>query len=187
MVTVIQWQKSVQKSQVGDSIKFTQYVKQVNDYDTSDENKMKMMEKEAFDRFQAYTYVVNSDQEDYGSLSMGLQIQFSVENEQYPKNYTDALNALSNHLFDPAIEKRKKKKNDWSKSDRNDKSSMQDKDDNNSCVLGATSFARFEGSCWCCGKRGHCSDKCQDRDKPKTAWAINKTGVMRIVPDGSWK
>ena len=118
---------------------------------------------------------------------MGLQIQFSVENEQYPKNYTDALNALSNHLFDPAIEKRKKKNNDWSKSDRNDKSSMQDKDDNNSCVLGATSFARFEGSCWCCGKRGHCSEQCQDRDKPKTASAINKTGVIWIVPDGSWK
>ena len=32
----------------------------------------------------------------------------------------------------------------------------------------------MEGKCYCCSKEGHRSPQCQDKDKPKAEWAINK-------------
>ena len=32
----------------------------------------------------------------------------------------------------------------------------------------------MEGKCYCCGKAGHKSPSCRDKDKPKAEWAINK-------------
>jgi hypothetical protein len=36
------------------------------------------------------------------------------------------------------------------------------------------SFVMLEGKCWCCGKAGHKSPTCRDKNKPKEEWAINK-------------
>ncbi|KAI2501792.1 Reverse transcriptase (RNA-dependent DNA polymerase) [Fragilaria crotonensis] len=36
------------------------------------------------------------------------------------------------------------------------------------------SFAQLEGKCYCCGKAGHKSPSCREKDKPKDKWAINK-------------
>ncbi len=32
-----------------------------------------------------------------------------------------------------------------------------------------------EGTCFCCGKKGHWSTKCPKKDKPKSQWAIYKS------------
>jgi hypothetical protein len=37
------------------------------------------------------------------------------------------------------------------------------------------SFAQMEGRCYCCGKEGHKSPSCRDKDKPKDEWAIHKS------------
>ncbi len=36
------------------------------------------------------------------------------------------------------------------------------------------SFAQKEGKCYCCGKAGHKSPLCRDKNLPKDEWAINK-------------
>ena len=36
------------------------------------------------------------------------------------------------------------------------------------------SFAQMEGKCYCCGKKGHRSLQCSDKDKPKLEWVINQ-------------
>lgn len=33
----------------------------------------------------------------------------------------------------------------------------------------------MEGRCYCCGKKGHMSNKCKFKDKPKAEWSMNKT------------
>jgi hypothetical protein len=36
------------------------------------------------------------------------------------------------------------------------------------------SFAQLKGKCYCCGRAGPKAPSCQDRNKPKEEWAINK-------------
>ena len=36
------------------------------------------------------------------------------------------------------------------------------------------SFAQLEGKWYCCGRAGHKSPSCRDKNKPKEDWAINK-------------
>ena len=40
-------------------------------------------------------------------------------------------------------------------------------------------FAQFEGKCWCCGKPGHKSPQCSEKNKPKKEWAMHKTKEMQ--------
>jgi hypothetical protein len=43
-------------------------------------------------------------------------------------------------------------------------------------------FAQLEGSCYCCGKKGHHSPQCQKKDKiPKNEWAINKASEATFI------
>jgi hypothetical protein len=43
------------------------------------------------------------------------------------------------------------------------------------------SFAQLEGRCYCCGKPGHRSPDCREKDKiPREEWAINKVEASHI-------
>jgi len=44
-----------------------------------------------------------------------------------------------------------------------------------STIMSGLTFAQMEGSCYCCGKRGHLSSRFPEKSKPKSEWAANKT------------
>jgi hypothetical protein len=130
------------------------------------------MKHGAFDRWMAYLLFHNSDQAEYGSLSNGLVLQFSMQNNQYPKTCTTATYILSNHRFDNRGNSNKKQWSNKSKKDEDENSSNKTTNETN-----ATSFAQGgkDKTCNCCGKIGHLSPECPDKNTIKKAnWHINK-------------
>ena len=55
--------------------------------------------KEAREQFMSYLYLVNGDQEKYGSITRNLNQQYSLGNDQYPKTLVEMNNVLSNHIY----------------------------------------------------------------------------------------
>ena len=118
------------------------------------------MSKTEFRRFVAFLFLDNADKNKYGSLITQLSMQQSLGNNQYPKSVTEATNVLSNHRFDTIPSKINSKK----KPTTDDTSSNKDKEESPSL-----SFAQLEGKCFCCGKPGHRSTTCKQKNtKPKS-------------------
>jgi hypothetical protein len=131
------------------------------------------MKDGAFDRWMAYLLIRNSDQAKYGSLSNGPVSQFSMQNNQYPKTCTTATDILSNHRFDNRGSSTKKKWNNRPKKDEDENSSGKTTNKTN-----ATTFAQGgkHKTCYCCGKTGHLSPECPDKNIiKKENWHMNKT------------
>ena len=147
-----------------------QFVKNTKEYTecTMDVKKEEMI-KESFARWTGYLLMKNSDQRKYGTLLNGLTTQYSMGHNQYPKDVATACDILSNHKFDNKPNKDKK----WGK---------QKNDDDTASTLTTKSEASFaqaktlkDTACYCCGKKGHLSDKCPEKDKRKKEdWAIKK-------------
>jgi hypothetical protein len=164
--------RDVMVSQIGGPIVFTKLVEQRLIAKPSAQKDQLI--KEAFGEFVAFTYLENADKTKYGTLVSGLESQFSLGNDQYPKTLTDANNVLSNHKFDQAYADLKKKQ----KQQRQQQSSQQatqQRTQEQSEEAPELSFAQMEGKCYCCGKPGHKSPTCRHKNKPKSEWAINKT------------
>jgi hypothetical protein len=97
-------------------------------------------------------------------LLSNLRQQQSLKHDQYPKSIADVSNVLNNHKFDNLGRRGQEK----SKENEN-----KPKKDNN-MDLPELSFAQLEGNCYCCGKPGHKSPKCNEKSKPKEEWYVNK-------------
>ena len=164
-VTRFKSAKNVLKSHVGKDVlhKFIEHTEEYrNELDTT---KQQTMKDESFDSWMAYLLMKNSDQKKYGSLTLGLSSQYSMGNNQYPKNITAATDILSNHKHDNFESKKKDKTKSQGKDDEN-------KDKNTPME---TSFAQGKVICFCCGKDDHKSPDCHDKDKiPKDQWFKNK-------------
>ena len=107
----------------------------------------------------------------------GLEAQYSLGVDQYPKTLVSAIQVLSDHPFDTAYAeaKRKRKEKEKAATDKDRQNKNKDDDGEVKSPFDMT-FAQLEGSCYCCGKRGHKSPQCKLKDKiPKAEWAINKT------------
>jgi hypothetical protein len=84
---------------------------------------------------------------------------------------TEANNVLSNHRFDATKPKAKPQgsSNHKYKSKQGEKGEEDDE-------VPTLSFAQMEGKCYCCGKPGHRSPDCRQKDKiPKDEWVVNKS------------
>ena len=143
---------------------------------------LSLTEDETYEAFKSCLLLVNADSSKYGSLIRSLSSQYSLKNDQYPRTLVATNNVLSNHRFDKSSKGKFQKKTDHSEKDK-------DKVEESNPEL---SFAQMEGVCYCCGKAGHRSNKCQYRDKPKEEWHINKVkGIQNLMKsekkeDASW-
>jgi hypothetical protein len=107
----------------------------------------------------------------------GLNSQKSLGHDQYPRMFTEANNVLSNHRFN--VTKTKTKTQDRSNPKFKNKQGAKGKEDDDAPAL---SFAQMEGKCYCCGKPGHQSPDCRQKDKiPKEEWEINKSQSHAIA------
>ena len=79
-----------------------------------------------------------------------------------------ANNILSNHKPDNL--KRKEKNKNAKKGEKNKFYKEKNEDENLPLF-----FAQMTGKCYCCGKAGHKSPACRQKDKiPREQWAINQ-------------
>jgi hypothetical protein len=163
--------RDIMKSHGGTDI-LDKFVENTLEYrDETDTTLKKEMKNGALDRGMAYLLICNSDQAKYGSLSNGLVSQFSMQNNQYPRTCTTATDILSNHRFDNGGNSSKKKWNNRPKKDEDENSSGKTTTKTN-----ATNFAQGgkDKTCYCCGKAGHLSPGCPDKNTIKQEnWHIN--------------
>ena len=162
-VTRFKSAKNVLKSHVGKEV-LNEFVEHTEEYRSADSTEQKEMKESAFDRWMAYLLLKNSDQKKYGSLLTGLSSQFSMGNNQYPAKITSATDVLANHKHDNYEARRRTPKKNEEKDEEKEKETRNEQ-----------SFAQGAGIvCYCCGKKGHKSPECPDKDKiPKEKWHQN--------------
>ena len=127
------------------------------------------MKANAFKAFTSYVILKNSDQGKYGSLVQNLQTLFSLGKDEYPKEISKVIDVMSNHRLDNYKDKKKSsftKNNARANNDQNNHK----KEETTNITSSDVSFYT-EGTCFCCGKKGHMSPSCPDKDKiPKDKW-----------------
>ena len=154
------------KTQLGGELILTKYVESMDDYTKS--NEIQCIKK-AFEELKAYTFIANSDQNKYGTLVKNLAQQQALKNTQYPKTLTAASEVLMEHQWDQKYFDSKQKRREQQRNRSNNESNETNKEELE------LSFAQLENACYCCGKKGHSSNKCYKKDTiPREQWYINK-------------
>ena len=114
------------KSHVGTDI-LDKFAENTREYqDETDQLLQQNMKDGAFNKWMAYLLIRNSDQAKYGTVMKRLVLQFSMQNNQYPKSITAVTDILSNHRFNNSGILNKKK---LSKSKKNEDETSKDKED----------------------------------------------------------
>ncbi len=167
----------ITKSHVGTDI-LDKFVENTIEYrEETDATLQQEMKDGAFDKWMAYLLIRNSDQAKYGSMMNGLVSQFSLQNNQYPKTCTTATDILSSHRLDNRGTTNKKK---WSKPKNNEDENASTQ---RTSEANETSFAQgnSDKSCYCCGKKGHLSPDCPQKNSiKKEDWAIRKSQTVYV-------
>ena len=115
----------------------------------------------------------NSDQTRCGTMTKKLREQKVLKHDQYSETLNDAMEAMNAHAIDPAHGEALKK--DKEAKNKDSKSTTSKKDKVPHVTFAHLNFANMEGRCHCCGKAGHVSPNCRNKDKiPKEKWAMNK-------------
>ena len=126
------------------------------------------MKDDALDKWISYLFLNGSDSAKYGTLIKSFQSQFSLGNNQYPKDLTAATDALSNHRYDQQFYNNRDKRRR-----QNQQNQQQTANDNNNNE--ETSFAQCEQCCYVCGDPGHLQPDCpQHYTKPRQEWYVNR-------------
>jgi hypothetical protein len=131
------------------------------------------------ERWMALLLIRGSDQSKYGSILKGMMSQYSMSNDQYPRNVQQATDILSNHKLDQKFFDHLKKNREQRIEQRN----KQDEEKQSE-----TSFApkNQDAICSCCGKKGHTSPNCDQKDKfSRDQWYIQRVMMQDIINDRS--
>ena len=125
-----------------------------------------------FETFSAYLYLVNADQDKYGSIPRKLSEEYAMGHDKYPTSIVAVANVLSNHSYDQAYKKRlERHKEEAKKRSQND-------DDLNTDGQEEPIPGLAYLQCYCCGKNGHIASDCNKAKGPnaipKDQWAVKK-------------
>ena len=141
---------------------------------------LKELKKETMEEFITYLYLENLDRSRYDSLIKGLESQFSLGNDQYPKDLVKAHNVVSLHAWDPEYkQKQKKKKEQGQRKNDQSKSGSNDAPENG---LTFAQIKNFKNVCYCCGKDHKLPDCPVKATTAKDKWHINKYTGDRTSP-----
>ena len=98
------------------------YTKNTEEYQNrSGDTKKKEIKEKNWNSFITLMFIKNSDQRKYGELVKGLKSQYSLGNDQYPKNMDTAIKALNSHKWDSVYLKFIKEKHQNKNKQKNDK------------------------------------------------------------------
>src|SRR5210317_601383 len=154
---------------------------------------MHKLKENAHDKWMTYLYMRKADQNKYGSLMKGFKTQYRLDNDQYPKTMLKATTVLTGHKWDDKYYQVKKSKkgnnnNTNENGNRGNNNSSDNTNDNNSIKnekneeegTNLHQKDRSDITCFCCGKKGHFSNKCPKQDDiDKKDWAI-KQGLTLV-------
>ena len=143
------------------------------------------LKQEAWDAFEGYLFIRNSDQDKYGSFIKGLQTQFSLGQDQYPKSLQKAIDALAMQRFDQRYFDKRKREADQKRQQR-----QAQQDEPPETPARSTSFAQTtpggrpprttsgrpsNAICHCCGVQGHVANDCPEKGNiPKEEWFVKQ-------------
>ena len=161
--------RSIAVSIHGSALGMDAYIKKYGDYNSSDPVKVKELRKKAFEELSAIIFLNGADRLKYAEFLDGIKTQYTLGHDQYPKTLDSAVQTLNAQKIDKAYYENKKKR----EKARSQQASNDNATDNT--PVESLTFAQFEGRCWCCGKKGHLSNKCPDRNKPQNEWAMSET------------
>ena len=147
--------------------------------DCNDDVDRTLVKKQGYDSWMTYLYISNADKRKYGTLTAGFRTQYALENDQYPKTLIKAHAVLKDHRWDNTYHEHvKKQRAKGSTNNNNNNNSDKDKkSDNNNKEKEqeGTSLNQTDVTCFCCGKKGHYSDNCPEKDTiAKEDWAVKK-------------
>jgi hypothetical protein len=167
--------RDVVKAQLGTTMLDTYVENQpkyqaLTEFDADEKDKMK---ENAFEAWMAYLFIRGSDQAKYGSLVQGFASQFSLQNDQWPKTLSKAMDVLSNHKFDSKHSENMKKHYENIKN-KQERQKQQQQQQSQETTNNPTSFAQQEDIiCYVCGEYGHNAHKCTKKDSiPKDQYWI---------------
>jgi len=149
-----------------------------------------------WDQWMACLMMKGSDYPRCGSLLRGFGAQFSLGNDQCPKDLITATDIVSNHKLDPkCFENREARKKAHNKQiattdivsnhkldpkyfeNREASKKAYDKQQHekkDSPAETETSFAQTEADCYVCGKKGHMARECTRKPQKCADWHANK-------------
>ena len=124
--------KEILQSHLGGVIALQKLIQSIPGYIKEYEENERNCQIAADEQLTTYLYLLNADQEEYGSVLKGLNSQKTLNNDQFPKIMVDGHNVLSNHRFDNARENNINKETynrDGHQRNDNDKNNNDKKDD----------------------------------------------------------
>jgi hypothetical protein len=136
---------------------------------STDDEKEKLKEN-AMEEWTAYMVIRGCDKNKYGTVSETFRSQYSYGTDQYPRTIIAATDALAKHKFDPKyrevkLQRAKQQQLQRERDEARAEASFAQKKKKNSDTADLT--------CYCCGEKGHNSDKCPKKDViPRAQWWI---------------
>ena len=158
--------RDVLRQHIGEDVldHFVQTTKDYRDATTLEDKEE--IRKGAFDRWNAYIFMITSDQGKYGELINGISTQYAMGVNQFPRNVGKALDVLTQFKYNTSKYGQKKS---W-KDQKDKKDEVKIKQE--------SSFAQTmkDATCFCCGKKGHISTHCHElKTRKKSDWVGDKS------------